>query len=134
MEEHPSYKYMKIVTRKHHIVPAINNTNLLPNIADLAMHEINVSKEVLQKRELFAKIVLSLFCPYRIQEDIRINDSYWEYYLHAISNGLISDSNFKVIQNLIDCLHNCKRMKTPNDELQRITDLIHHDEDKQVES
>ena len=134
MEEHPSYKYMMVVARKHHIIPAINTTKLLPNIAELAMHVIDVSNEVVQKREMFAKIVLSLFCSYRIQEDIKVDESYWEYYLHALGNKLISDNNLQVIQNLIDCLHNCTKLKTPNDELQRITDLIHHEDDKQVES
>ena len=35
VEEHPYHKCMIMSERKHHLIPYISSTNLLPNIADL---------------------------------------------------------------------------------------------------
>ena len=78
LQEHPSHKYMVMARRKHVVIPCINSVNLIPNIRDLHILETISNKGIIEKRERYAMLVLLLFYPYCSQDDLLINDSYWD--------------------------------------------------------
>ena len=106
LEEHPSHKCMIMVKRKNIFIPCINSINLLPNIADLSINNITTEVDILRKREQYAKIILLLFYPYRIQDDLILNNSYWNRYIMASDKNMISVKGLEVCQNLQDVCHN----------------------------
>ena len=73
VEEHPSHKCMVMSKRKNIFIPCINNIHLLPNVADLKIDSDSVEVDALGERGKYAKIVLLLFYPYRVQDDLMIN-------------------------------------------------------------
>ena len=70
VQEHPSHKCMVMSKRKNIYIPCINSLNLLPNVAELRIDSDIMDMNTLSKREEYAKIVLLLFYPYRIQDDL----------------------------------------------------------------
>ena len=75
VEEHPSHKYMVMSTRKNIFIPCISSLFLLPNVEDLRMDSIITDLETIGTREEYEKIILLLFYPYRIQDDLMLNES-----------------------------------------------------------
>ena len=78
IEEHPSHKCMVMSERKYFFIPCISSINLLPNVADLHQLEETNDPNIIDLREEYAKIILLLFYPYRTQDDLIINGSFWE--------------------------------------------------------
>ena len=133
VKEHPSHKYMEMSRRKHIIIPSINSINLLPNVALLDLQSGRTNNLFLTKntRENYAKIILLLFYPYRMQEDLRHEGSYWKRYKLALSENKISKKSLQVIQNIQDCQHNCSKLKTATDDLEKTTVYDAHEDDYQ---
>ena len=90
LEEHPSHKCMIMVMRKNISIPCISSISLLPNIADLSINIITTEGNILKKGEEYAKIILLLFYPYRIQDDLMLHNSYWDRCIMALDNNMIS--------------------------------------------
>ena len=80
-------------------------------------------------RERYALIVLLLFFPYRSVDDLMLNDSYWEKYLHAVKNNQLSAKSLEVIQNIQDVSYNCSGMRKAKDELKETTKFTPHEKD-----
>ena len=74
-----------------------------------------------RNREEYAKIVLLLFYPYRIKDDLLLNESYWEQYKMALSKKRISPKELQVLQNIQDVCHNCAKLKVAQDDLLKTT-------------
>ena len=85
VEEHPSYKCIIMSKQKNIFIPCINNLNLLPNVEDIRIDSIITDLETTGNRDEYAKIILLLFYPYRIQDDLMLNESYWDRYKIALS-------------------------------------------------
>ena len=81
------------------------------------------------KREEYAKIVLLLFYPYRIQDDLMLNESYWDRYKMALSENRISHKDLQVLQNIQDVCHNCANLKVAQDDLLKSTTCAAHELD-----
>ena len=140
---------MGMSRRKHIVIPSINSINLLHNVALLDLQgknnvflakntrddyeKIGPNNFFLTKntREDYAKIILLLFYPYRTQEDLRHKGSYWKRYKLALSENKISKESLKVIQNIQGCQHNCSKLKTATDELEKTTVYDAHEDDNQ---
>ena len=60
--------------RKNIVIPCINSLNLLPNVGDLSMNSIITEMDTTKNREEYAKIILLLFYPYRIKDDLMLNE------------------------------------------------------------
>ena len=90
VEEHPSHKSMIMSERTHYVIPCISSINLLPNIAKLCQHEETYDEDIIDLREQYAKIVLLLFYPFRTQDDLLLNGSFWKKYLHVKDNNILS--------------------------------------------
>ena len=76
VKEHPSHTCMVMSKRKNIFILCINSLNLLRNVADLRINSIITEVDILTKRKEYAKIVLLLFYPYRIQDDLILNESH----------------------------------------------------------
>ena len=100
VKEHPSHKYMVMSEQKNIFIPCINSLNLLPNVEDLRIDNIITEMDTTRTREEYAKIILLLFYPYRVQDDLLLNESYWDRYNVALSEHKISPHGLQVIQNI----------------------------------
>ena len=134
LQEHPSHKYMVVSKRKHITIPCINSINLLPNIADLDMSHESTDLNVVKAREKYGMIVLLLFYPYRLQDDLLLDGSYWQKYQQAVSNGTISKRSLQVCQNIQDASYNCSKILKAPDELLQTTTFKPHEDDKKDNS
>lgn len=133
MQEHPSYKYMVVTKRKTIIIPCINSINLLPNVADLHLNCVSLASSTLESRETYAMIALLLFSPYRIQDDLKVDDSYWKKYNQLVSHKIISDKSLKILQNIQDASHNVSKLKSAKDDLLNTTIYTSHEDDNKRE-
>ena len=133
LEEHPSHKYMVMSRRKNIYVSCISSINLLPNIADLDIGNITTDATILKQREEYAKIVLLLFYPYRIQNDLMMMGSYRDKYESVLKEKVISAKSLEVFQNIKDVSHNCVRLKVARDDLVKSTTMIAHDDDRKCQ-
>ena len=129
VEEHPSHKYMVMSKRKNIFISCINSLNLLPNVADLRIDSIITDVDTSRKREEYANISLLLFYPYRIQDDLMLNDSYCDRYKMALSENRISPKDLQVLQNIQDVCHNCAKLKVAQDDLLKTTTCVAHELD-----
>ena len=120
---------MVMSKRKNIYIPCINSLNLLPNVADLRIDSDVMDINILSKREEYAKVVLLLFYPYRIQDDLMLNESYWDRYKWALRNNQISPKDLQVIQNIQDVCHNCANLNKAQDELLKTTTCEAHELD-----
>ena len=75
------------------------------------------------------KIILLLFYPYRTQDDLVINGSFWEKYKFVVDNNILSPKSLEVCQNIQDVCHNCSKLKQAKDELETITVYTPHEKD-----
>ena len=129
VEEHPSHKCMVMSERTHFHIPCINSLNLLPNIAELHQFEETNDPNVIDMREQYAAIILLLFYPYRSQDDLELNGSYWNKYKYVIENNMLSAKSLEVCQNIQDISYNCSKLKQAKDELQQTTVFTPHEDD-----
>ena len=125
---------MVMAKRKNIFIPCINSLNLLPNVADLKIDNIITDGDTSRKREEYAKIVLLLFYPYRIQDDLMLNESYWDRYKMALIENRISQKNLQVLQNIQDVCHNCANLKVAQDDLLKTTTCEAHELDNKKKS
>ena len=84
--EHPSHRYMALSEMKHFLIPCIGNTNLFPDVSKLEINSLETfdsDSDVYKARELYAQLVLLLFCPYQVQSDLLKNNCYRDRYIKA---------------------------------------------------
>ena len=134
VEEHPSHKSMVMSERTHYVIPCISSINLLPNIAKLCQHEETYDEDIIDLREQYAKIVLLLFYPFRTQDDLLLNGSFWKKYLHVKDNNILSKKCVQVCQNIQDVSYNCTNLKQAQDELISTTSFTPSDQDYKTNS
>ena len=68
---------MAIYKRAQIVIPCISFTYLFPNVEMLCFDLENLDDVgVLQLREEYGRMVLLLFYPYRIEDDLRLEGSY----------------------------------------------------------
>ena len=95
-------------------------------MADLKIDSDVMGIDTLSKRQEYAKIVPLLFYPYRIQDDLMLNESYWDRYKWALRNNRISPKDLQVIQNIQDVCHNCAKLNKAQDGLLKTTTCEAH--------
>ena len=105
---------------------------MLPSVEDLIKDSPITDIDTTRTREEYAKIILLLFYPYRVQDDLLLNESYWNRYNEALSENKISPHGLQVIQNIQDVHHNCTKLKTAEDTLLKTTTCLKHDLDNKV--
>ena len=120
---------MVMSKRKNIFIPCINSLSLLPNVEDLRIDDIETGMDISRNRAEYAKIVILLFYPYRIKDDLMLNESYWDRYKMALSENRISPKDLQVLQNIQDVCHNCTKLKVPQDDLLKTTTCVAHELD-----
>ena len=131
VEEHPSHKYMVISKRKNIFIPCINSLNFLPNEEYIRIDSIITNMDTSRNREEHTKIVLLLFYPYRIKDDLMLTGSYWDRY--KMADNQISPEDLQVLQNIQDVGHNCTKLKVAEDNLPKTTICVAHELDNKKE-
>jgi hypothetical protein len=96
-------------------------------IADLKINNEHPSANTIRIREVYAKTALLQFYPYRTDDDLKINDSYWMQFMVELQKkrrGMTTkfwDKGFDILQNIDDRLTMQKHGKRPLDEVDRKT-------------
>ena len=125
---------MVMKKRKHSVIPMIQFSNLIPNITDLDLDNPSIidkeTKETKEKRETYAKLMLLLFYPYRVQSDLLRDCSYWTCYTYAVTHNKLSEKGTQVMQNLQDVNYNSIKLKIASDELTTTATFPPHEDDK----
>ena len=78
--DHPGHKFAYLEKNKHFKVPMTSfPKEALCQIKDLELALTDLpDANVMEKRELYAKTALLLFCPLRSLQDIQVDGSYWK--------------------------------------------------------
>ena len=106
---------------------------MIPNIRDLELDSQDTENEdVLEKREKYAQAILLLFYPYRIEDDLKSEGTYWKQYTRALKDEQFSKLCLQVMQNIQDVTYNCSNFKQAGDILETKTDYIPHEDDDKV--
>ena len=87
-------------------------------------------RKYIEKERRACKYYLVTFCPYRIQDDLMLNNSYWNRYIMALDNNMISVKGLEVCQNIQDVCHNLTELKAAKDDLLKSTTYVAHELDK----
>ena len=115
--------------RENISIPCINSITMLPNIADHSIYNIKTDVHTLSQREIYATNILLLFYPYRIQDDLMLNNYYWSRYMMTLDNNMISVKGLEVCQNIQDVCHNLTKLKAAQDNLLKYTTYVAHELD-----
>ena len=100
LQEHPSHKHMMVSKRPHIVIPCITSINLLPDFKELHVHTAHPSNTATKLREVYAKIVLLLFYPYRSEYDLILDGSFWKRFIKAKQESKFSSFSLSVCQNM----------------------------------
>jgi len=78
-ESHPGYKFSHLTELKHPPIPKISlPRNKLCPIEELDLHSTKLDEITIEKREMYAKMTLIMFYPFRELSDLTcIGESYW---------------------------------------------------------
>ena len=95
LEEHTSHRCIVISEWTHYVIPCINSVSLHPNITYLNQLEVTNDPNIIDPREKYAKIVLLWFYSYYIQDDLLLNESYWEKCKYVMDNNIFSTKSIQ---------------------------------------
>jgi hypothetical protein len=119
-ESHPGYKFSHLTELKHPTIPKISlpRDKLCP-IEELELHLIDPNEDTIDKREMYAKIALIMFYPFRELSDLTcIGESYWKTFHQELTSHHKKEvtkfwkKGFKILQNIQDQLTLQKNLKT----------------------
>jgi hypothetical protein len=76
---HPGHELSHFIKLRHKTVPRISlPTETVCPLKDLQLNTTKPTKELLEKREIYAKMAILMFYPFRPLADLRIEGSYWK--------------------------------------------------------
>ena len=80
-ESHPGYAYSCLKKLKIQTITKISLPgNKLCPIEELELHKIKSTEQSHDKREMYAKMALLMFYPFRTLNNIKLNGSYWNLF------------------------------------------------------
>ena len=71
-------------------IPCISSIYLIPNIADISQKEEPNNRYTIKSREDYTLIILLLFYPFRMKDDLKLEGSYWKRYMCALMKNKMS--------------------------------------------
>jgi hypothetical protein len=84
-ETHPRHQFSHLIKLKHKTVPRIFlPTETVCPLKDLQINTTKPTEESLEKREIYAKMALLMFYPFRCLADLRIEGSYWKRFYQQL--------------------------------------------------
>lgn len=148
-KDHPAYEFSYLEKRKFPIIPrtSLPEEEKLCTIKDLDLANESIATGVLhQRRETYAKIALVMFYPFRTLEDLKLNDRYWDKFMHEkkrLKESLPAvegaedmpkfwAKGIEILEN-IDCRISMDKLPTPDDILKRHTTGDDTEDDRKEE-
>jgi hypothetical protein len=127
-ETHPGYEFSYLMKLKHPTIPriALTKEKLCP-LKDLQLNTTKATEELFDKCEIYAKMALLMFYPFRSLNDLTIEGSYWEKISQELQRHLeckitkFSKKGFKILQNIYDRMTLQKQLKCVNDPIYMTT-------------
>ena len=109
MKTHPGYKFSHLIQLKFPSIPriALPKGKLWP-LDELDLKCTNPPRQVVGKREMYAKIALLMFYPFRQLNDLKCNGSYWKLYHRELKKHINNEETvfwkkgFEILQNIQD--------------------------------
>ena len=108
-ETHPGYKFSHLIQLRFPSIPRI----ALPKgklclLDELDLNYTNSPRHVVDKREMYAKMALLMFYPFRQLNDLKCNGSYWTLFHNELKkhtnkeNTVFWKKGFEILQNIQD--------------------------------
>ncbi len=127
-ETHPGHEFSYLMKLKHPSIPriALPKEKLCP-LKDLQLNTTKPTEESFHKREIYAKMALLMFYPFRCLNDLTIERSYWKRFYKELQRHLaqkitkFSQQGFTILQNINDRLTLQKQLKRANDPIYMTT-------------
>ncbi len=127
-ETHPGYEFSYLMKLKHPTIPriALPKEKLCP-LKDLQLNTTKPTEESFDKCEIYAKMALLMFHPFRSLNDLTIEESYYEKFSQELQRHLerkitkFSKKGFRILQNIIYRMNLQKQLKRANDPIYMTT-------------
>jgi hypothetical protein len=101
-EKHPGHEFSHLIKSKHKTVPIIAlPTETVCPLKDLQLNTTKPTEELLEKHEIYAKMALFMFYPFRSLADLTIEGSYWKKCLKNYKDILNTRTQYFGIRYLI---------------------------------
>ncbi len=108
-ETQPGYEFSYLMKLKHPTIPriALPKEKLCP-LKDLQLNTTKPTKESFDKHEIYAKMALLMFYPFRSLNDLTIEGSCWEKFSQELQRHLehkitkFSKKGFRILHNIND--------------------------------
>jgi len=139
---HTGYKFSHLTELKHPTIPKISmpGDKLCP-IEELEFHVTNPNEITIKKREIYAKMALIMFYPFRGLSDLTcIGESYWKTFHQELTSHHSKKvtkfwkKGFEILQNIQDRLTLQKHLKRPQDPIFMTTFNEKPNEEKKTKS
>jgi hypothetical protein len=102
-ETHQGHEFSHLIKSKHKIVPRIAlPTETVCLLKDLQLNTTKPTDESLEKREIYAKMALLMFYPFRSLTDLTIEGNNWKKYLKNYKDILNTRTQYFGIRDLIN--------------------------------
>jgi hypothetical protein len=117
-ETHPGHEFSHLIKSKHKIVPRIAlPTETVCWLKDLQLNTMKPTEESLEKHEIYAKMALLMFHPFRSLAYLTIEGCYWKKISQELQRHLehkdtiIWHKGFDILQNINDRMTLEKELK-----------------------
>ena len=121
-ESHPGHAFSRLLKLKITTIPRISlPPDKLCPIEELELNEIESTVQSHDKREMYAKMALVMFYPFRTLNDLKLHDSYWKLFNkqrlchNQKKNTKFWAKGFDILQNIEDRLNIQKNLKRARD-------------------
>ena len=136
-ETHPGTKFSYLKRLKLPVIPQVSlpHGKLCP-LEELELNSECPTRDVTEKRELYAKMALLMFHPFRELEDLKNNGSYWKTFSKQLKNYIEGNGTtfwrkgFEILQNIQDRLTMDKHLQRARDPISLVTTNEKPDDEK----
>jgi hypothetical protein len=121
-DTHPGHEFSHLIKLTHKTVPRISlpRETICP-MKDLQLNTTKPTEESLEKREIYAKMALLMFYPFRCLTDLKIEGSYWKKFSEQLHSHfehkktIFWHKGFDILQNINDRMTLEKELKQAKD-------------------
>ena len=125
-ENHPGHEFCHLQQRKHKVIPVVSmRKGNLCRLEELEIGCTTPSATVIAKREMYAKMAMIMFLPFRSIDDIQIGNGctiskHWDTFTNSMSNGRLWGEGLAILHN-IEHRATAEEMKGAKDPIFNIT-------------
>ena len=123
-ESHPGFKFSHLSKIKHSTIPRIAlPPNKLCSMEELELQHDNSTEKTHDAREMYAKMALLMFYPFRQLKDLKVDGSYWRQF-HKQLQCQLKQKHTKFWENGFELLQNIEDRATLQKHVTRARDPI----------